>query len=225
TYANLLASMLGDRSINQMNDGVFVVTSNTTNNTLFMLSPDRWSSYSGYGAIGIAIVEGGKNLVISIDEPSTMNWNSVTGVCNKSVTNMKSVMTSFTGEDDTAAIVASSTYEQDNPENYAPGYCHTYSKYSNYGYGLAAGKWWLPSIGELMMIYSNFEKINYALTVVGGTTLSRANYWSSVEGNDLYVWRLYLADGSIGSYNLGGKVSSLHRVRPVSALQALTAEA
>ena len=70
-------------------------------------------------------------------------------------------------------------------------------------------------MGELMMIYANMRKINYALSLINGATqLAETWYWSSTEYSATDAWYLYLNSGNAG-YNT--KATSQSRVRPVSA--------
>ena len=69
-------------------------------------------------------------------------------------------------------------------------------------------------MGEMAMIWANFDKINYALSKISGATLFQANwYWTSTQYSAYDAWRLYLGDGFMFSY---WKFYQ-HRVRPVSA--------
>ena len=54
---------------------------------------------------------------------------------------------------------------------------------------LTAGKWWLPSLGEMFMIYANMTKINYALSLItGATQLVEDWYWTSTENSGTSAW-------------------------------------
>ena len=90
-----------------------------------------------------------------------------------------------------------------------------YSRVNANGKGLTAGKWWLPSMGELMMIYANMRKVNYALSLIeGATQLAETWYWSSTEYSATAAWLLYLNNG----YALNTtKATYQGRVRAVSA--------
>ena len=72
--------------------------------------------------------------------------------------------------------------------------------------GVAKDDWWLGSIGEMMLMYTNLRQAG-----VGG--FSTGGYWSSSEGGDLGAWALYFVDGDQGGYF---KASSNY-VRPVRA--------
>lgn len=70
---------------------------------------------------------------------------------------------------------------------------------------------WIPSLGELAIIFKNKEKINEALAYVGGDELVDDWYWSSTEFNANGAWYVNFS---------GGVVINLHKsysyiVRPV----------
>ena len=70
-------------------------------------------------------------------------------------------------------------------------------------------------MGELMCIYANMRKINYALSLIeGATQLAETWYWSSTEYSATDAWYLYLLNGNAGNFT---KAPSPYRVRPVSA--------
>ena len=97
-----------------------------------------------------------------------------------------------------------------------PGYCNLYSRANANGNGLTAGKWWLPSLGEMFMIYANMQKINYCLSLINGATqLAETWYWTSTESSATLAWHLSLSDGDASGWYT--KASDTGRVRPVSA--------
>lgn len=126
-------------------------------------------------------------------------------------------MLDFNGRQHTdAAIRASSDSHVTNTAAYAPGYCRLYSRANSNGKGLTAGYWWLPSVGELLMMYANKAKINYALSLIkGAQQLNTSWCWSSTESSPAHAWILYFGDGYLVSW--GRKVKDKNRVRPVSA--------
>ena len=115
----------------------------------------------------------------------------------------------YAGQSNTSKIVASAAFAGDG-EGYAPGYCAAYSNG-----GVTAGSWWLPSLGELGMIYEKYDAINAALKKISGATqLSRVSHWSSTEYSATYAWTLHF------SYGLrwgNTKTAYKFRVRPVTA--------
>ena len=101
-----------------------------------------------------------------------------------------------------------------NTENYAAGFCNKYSRTNANGKGLTAGRWWLPSMGEMAMIWANFDKINYALSKISGATQLQANwYWTSTQGSASNAWTLLLGAGGVDNH---WKFNQ-RWVRPVSA--------
>lgn len=104
-----------------------------------------------------------------------------------------------------------------NTASYAPGFCRTYSRANSKGKGLTAGYWWLPSVGESLMMYANALKINYALSLIKGAAQLglTSRYWTSTEGSPQYAWLLNFGAGYLG--NWVDKVGDKLHVRPVSA--------
>ena len=214
TLANLKASLLGGLNLNAMNDGVFIMFHRKSDNYPLAVKPDKWASYQNSGEIaeGVMVVEGGKILVVAPTE-ATLYWSSAAvSAGGKTTTDRETALNDWTGKTSTAAQI---THNECKTESYAPGFCASYERVNANGQGLTAGKWWLPSLGELMMIYANMRKINYALSLINGATqLAETWYWSSTEFSATNAWTLYLSDGYA---NLGTKASSQGRVRPVSA--------
>lgn len=214
TLANLKASLLGGLNLNAMNDGVFIMFHRKSDDYPLAVKPDKWASYQNSGEIaeGVMIVEGGKILVVAPTE-ATLYWSSAAvSAGGKTTTDRETALNDWTGKTSTAAQI---THNECKTESYAPGFCASYERVNANGKGMTAGRWWLPSLGELMMIYANMRKINYALSLINGATqLAETWYWSSTEYSAAYAWRLYLTNG----YALGDtKATYQLRVRPVSA--------
>ena len=214
TLANLKASLLGGLNLNAMNDGVFIMFHRKSDDYPLAVKPDKWASYQNSGEIaeGVMVVEGGKILVVAPTE-ATLYWSSAAvSAGGKTTTDRETALNDWTGKTSTAAQI---THNECKTESYAPGFCASYERVNANGNGLTAGSWWLPSLGELMMIYANMRKINYALSLINGATqLAETWYWSSTEYSATYAWFLHLNDGT-ASY--GAKATSQGRVRPVSA--------
>lgn len=214
TLANLKASLLGGLNLNAMNDGVFIMFHRRSDDYPLAVKPDKWANYQNSGEIaeGVMVVEGGKILVVAPTE-ATLYWSSAAvSAGGKTTTDRETALNDWTGKTSTAAQI---THNECKTESYAPGFCASYERVNANGQGLAAGKWWLPSLGELMMIYTNMRKINYALSLINGATqLAETAYWSSTEFSATNAWSLYLSNGPAGSY---AKATNQRRVRPVSA--------
>ena len=214
TLANLKASLLGGLNLNAMNDGVFIMFHRKSDDYPLAVKPDKWASYQNSGEIaeGVMVVEGGKILVVAPTE-ATLYWSSAAvSAGGKTTTDRETALNDWTGKASTAAQI---THNECKTESYAPGFCASYERVNANGQGLTAGKWWLPSLGELMMIYANMRKINYALSLINGATqLAETWYWSSTEYSATNAWILYLTYGNAGCFT---KATYQFRVRPVSA--------
>lgn len=214
TLANLKAALLGGLNLNAMNDGVFIMFHRKSDDYPLAVKPDKWASYQNSGEIaeGVMVVEGGKILVVAPTE-ATLYWSSAAvSAGGKTTSDRETALNDWTGKTSTAAQI---THNECKTESYAPGFCASYERVNANGQGLTAGKWWLPSLGELMMIYANMRKINYALSLINGATqLAETWYWSSTEFSATDAWGLYLNDGSAGYLT---KAAGQLRVRPVSA--------
>lgn len=215
TLANLKASLLGGLNLNAMNDGVFIMFHRKSDNFPLAVKPDKWTSYQNSGEIaeGVMVVEGGKILVVAPTE-ATLYWSSAAvSAGGKTTTDRLTALDDWTGKTSTAAQI---THSECNTESYAPGFCASYERVNANGKGLTAGRWWLPSLGELMMIYANMRKINYALSLINGATqLAETAYWSSTESSAAHAWSLNLSNGYATQWD--AKATGQRRVRPVSA--------
>jgi len=56
---------------------------------------------------------------------------------------------------------------------------------------------WIPSLGELALIFRNKKRVNEALRYVGGTELPNSWHWSSTELSATYAWYLGFSNGSL----------------------------
>ena len=172
-----------------------------------LVTADWTSSVSN--PVGVAVIDGGRRLIIAMDQLVGKNWGSASGSGGATTTTNKNTADQdFDGQGNTSKIMASSTYKNDSTD-YAVSYCHHYSK-GNHG----AGKWWLPSLGELGIIFKYFEPINNALAKIGGTPLDRDTYWSSTEASASNAWNLNMSNGGRWYFS---KATNQDRVRPVSA--------
>ena len=214
--------------IGQLYDGVFIMFHRKSDNYPLAVRVSSWTSYQNSGEIaeGVLLVEGGRHLVIAPTEASAAKWSSkpvsssdtsgsvqISGVTTTG--DRITALNDFAGRANTTAIINGSTSSNvTNTADYAAGFCNKYSRTNANGNGLTAGKWWLPSMGEMAMIWANFDKINYALSKISGATQLQENwYWSSTQGSATSAWSLTLGGGNVGyRYKF-----YQDRVRPVSA--------
>ncbi len=153
-----------------------------SNKNIVLIPWQNWS-ITRTDAIGVAIMVGGRRLLISPNEVS-LTWSYTYGSGGAITTSNKKIADSdYEGLNNTDKIVTSDAFKNDGA-SYAPGYCAAYSNG-----GLSAGTWWLPSLGELGLIYEKFEAINTAIARISGATpLNKATYWSSTERSVVDVW-------------------------------------
>jgi len=217
TLDNLRSQLLGGQSLNALEDGIFIMTHRKSDDYPVMYKPHLWTAQQNAGEIadGVVVVEGGKVLVVAPTESDAAGllWSSE-AVSGGGVTTSDRVTAynDWAGKTNTAAQI---TKPQCQGASYAPGFCAAYSRTNANGKGLTAGKWWLPSLGEMMMIYANMTKINYALSLISGAQqLAETWYWTSTEYSAAYAWFLYLSNGDMGGLT---KASYRGRVRAVSA--------
>lgn len=217
TLDNLKAALLGGMSLNAIEDGIFIMCHRKSDNYPIMYKPHKWTAQQSAGEIadGVVVVEGGKLLVVAPTECDSAGllWSSE-AVSGGGVTTSDRVTaySDWAGKTNTAAQIQKT---QCQGASYAPGFCAAYSRTNANGYGLTAGKWWLPSLGEMMMIYANMTKINYALSLItGAQQLAETWYWTSTEYSATIAWNLILNIGGMGNNR---KASDRVRVRAVSA--------
>ena len=217
TLDNLRSQLLGGQSLNALEDGIFIMTHRKSDGYPVMYKPHLWTAQQNAGEIadGVVVVEGGKVLVVAPTESDAAGllWSSE-AVSGGGVTTSDRVTAynDWAGKTNTAAQI---TKPQCQGASYAPGFCAAYSRTNANGKGLTAGKWWLPSLGEMMMIYANMTKINYALSLISGAQqLASTWYWTSTEYSATYAWLLFLSDGFM---DFRTKASGRPRVRAVSA--------
>ena len=214
--ANLKTAIFGSMNVNAIEDGIFIMYHRKSDDYPLMVKPHKWASIQSGGEVadGVVVVEGGKILVVAPTESATkLTWSSAAVSGGGTTTSDRvTAMNDWNGKTNTAAQIA---HAEASGAGYAPGFCANYSRANANGHGLTAGKWWLPSLGEMMMIYANMTKINYALSLINGATqLSEDWYWTSTESSATHAWILYLTNGTADYYT---KASTTLRVRAVSA--------
>lgn len=225
-------AVTGGLDLNAIEDGIFIMYHRTSDGYPLMVKPHQWPSVESGGEVadGVVVFEGGRHLVVAPTQADAQPWSSAAVQADSpnygnddnyaaevSGNNRLAAMLDFNGRQHTdAAIKASSSAHVTNTVSYAPGYCRAYSRANSKGKGLTAGYWWLPSVGELLMMYANKLKINYALSLIKGAQLLDTSwYWSSTEISSAYAWSLNFGDGYL--YYWHDKVGDKGHVRPVSA--------
>jgi len=74
--------------------------------------------------------------------------------------------------------------------------------------------WYIPSMGEMLFIFTHRKEVNAALEKAGGQPIADDWYWTSTEYCATNAWYLNLNNGYMNNYT---KAAITNRVRPVSA--------
>ena len=167
---------------------------------------EGWNPKNNNGVVGILLIEDDHKIVVATeDAPENLTWSNGYGLINQPIEKLEDAQNDFNGEIYCRKL--------DSPDFPAAYYCKTYNK--------GGRSWYLPSTGELWLIYTYLEEIQNALETVGGqkfvTNWDFKNlpvYWSSTELSAAYARFLTLFDGYLG--NGCNKVSGSGKVRPVS---------
>ena len=181
-------------------DGVYIL-----HETLGVRTINEWNPEDNDGVVGVLVVEDDHKIVVALeDAPENLHWSKNYGLFNQSVKDIEDAESDFNGEQHCLKF--------NSPDFPAAYYCLNYNK--------GGREWYLPSSGELWMIYRYLDEIQTALSVVGGqkliTTWDEGTplYWSSTENSATNTWHLYLYDGYLKG--CGTKVGGIAKVRPVS---------
>ena len=181
-------------------DGVYIL-----HETLGVKTVGGWNPKNNDDVIGILLIEDGHKIVVATeDAPENLTWSKKPKSVNQPIEELEDAESDFNGE-----YYCQKLNSPDFPAAY---YCKTYNKGNR--------DWYLPSSGELWLIYNHLEEIQNALETVGGqkfvTTFDDdvPVYWSSTEENDTYTWGLYFTQGRLSDW--GYKVVGGVKVRPVS---------
>ena len=219
-----LKSELGSISIDDVMDNVFIMCHryNSSNQDSYptCYRPSQWAAQEAAGdvATGVLLIDGGRKLVIAPQE-KTSTWSTCQVVCGTATSDHLAAQELYNGKENCAKILTNTTLAAEGDAS-AVGWCNAYERINAGGKGLKAGAWWLPSLGELYLMFANYTKINYALSKISGATLlSRQPYWSCTETSAQSAWLLHF---NYGLQFSNAKSSAQFRVRPVSAFASAT---
>ena len=162
-------------------------------------------------AVGVWVQEGGKLIVVAKDQVQNTKWATSNVSGGTAAKGREAAIADMAGRANTNTII--STLGDNAP---AAKYCHEYfpANVESTDTQFGASRWWLPSGGELWMIWSHLLEINRIMSVIGGTELNRNQwFWSSTENSATHAWELNFGNG----YFLGSSKTPEDSVRPVSA--------
>ena len=216
-----LKKELGSISIDDVMDNVFIMCHRSSDGYPVCYRPSEWAVQEAAGdvATGVLLIDGGRKLVIAPQE-KTSTWSTCQVVCGTASSDRLAVQELYNGKENCAKILTNTTLAAEGDAS-AVGWCNAYERINAGGKGLKAGAWWLPSLGELYLIFANYTKINYALSKISGATLlSKQPYWSCTEYTAQNAWALTFNNGT--QSNLTSKPVGQYKVRPVSAFASAT---
>lgn len=203
-------------------DGIFITYHRKQDDFPLAVPWWNWKSLENSGEIAdgvLVMIDGQAPIVVApTDVSSGMHWSaSNTQYVNTNVgSSYSAAYKDYDGKTKCAAILANSVLGAESAADNAVVACNQYTRANGNGKGILAGQWWLPSIGELLMIWSHKYAINKALSQINGATpLAESWYWSCTEGSAARAWGLYLSNGALTGWNT--KVTISLHVRAVAA--------
>lgn len=210
-------------------DGCFVTYHRKSDNWPLAVPYWKWAALEQAGEVadGVLVLIDGQAPIIVSPTGTQLKWSKNAIAVNADTgSDYSKAYVDFTGKARTAAIMAKGVElfgeEEENWTQYAPAWCNAYSRAYDKGddahtmVGIGAGKWWLPSIAELIAIWKRKHAINLCLSVISGASpLVESWHWSSTECSATNAWYLYLNGGLLSFWNT--KVTSSLYVRAMAA--------
>lgn len=210
-------------------DGCFVTYHRKSDNFPLAVPYQSWPALEQAGEVadGVLVLIDGQAPIIVAPTQTNLKWSKNAIAVNADTGgDYTKAYVDYTGKTRTAAIMAKGVelFGENEEEwtQYAPAWCNAYDRSYNKGdeagtmIGIGAGKWWLPSIAELLTIWKHKYAINLCLSVISGASqLSESWYWSSTEHSATHAWSLSLGDGYLHGWH--GKVQNSRYVRAVAA--------
>lgn len=192
--------------------GNVMVVTNEDSYTRFWPADRALESSIASIAVGAGIIENGRTLIIAKDV-TTAKWatSDVTGGTT-AISDSRAAIADFDGRAKTTTIL---TTLGDNAT--AAKFCNEYypSNVTSSDENMGAGRWWLPSLGEVAMMWAHVRQLNFVLNAIGGTQIPVGGgwMWSSTARSATAAWALNFNNGRFSYSNTtDGAI-----VRPVSA--------
>lgn len=211
-YADLNALTNALVAQNALSIGNVMVVTNADSYTRFWPADRALESGIANIAVGAGIIENGRTLIVAKDT-TTKKWAESNVAGSNSYLGREAAIADFNGRANTNKILE--TLGDNAP---AATYCHTYhpANVDSADTNMGAGRWWLPSLGELAMIWAHVREINFVLSAIGGTQIpvGIGGMWSSTESSANNAWYLNF---NYGYFYYDHKSNNSFRVRPVSA--------
>ena len=200
SYSTTYTANTPSRSVsiiyNGVSNGVFIESIDG-----MLYTSSNWTS--GKTANSIVVVSDSARFRMALTYPSSFvmqmstNYYEPLDAYMTAISNQTAARADYDGAENTANIlkVQSST-------EYAAGYCNAFT------FPDGSTKGFLPSLGQLNLVYQNKTAVDVALSKCGGTAMSiNNNYWSStfygLDGEYRLCWYLNLSNGNaFQNYNL-----------------------
>ena len=207
-------------------DGCFVAYHRKADNKPLAVPYWKWGALEQAGEVadGVLVLIDNRPPIIVSPTSAQRKWLKNAIAVNADTGNdFNKAYIDYTGKTRTAAIMAKGVElfgeDEENWTQFAPAWCNTYDRSYDKGdgtmVGIGAGKWWLPSIAELIAIWKHMYAINLCLSVISGADpLIETYYWSSNELSATYAWSMGLGHGEF-AWDL--KVAYDYSVRAVTS--------
>lgn len=194
-------SSVGNSSSLKLKDGVYILTACSIMNDKPM-TPEEYVKSTNRRPTGIYVCENGRSLVVALKGSEAIKLtedfkDSVTGSICKGI---QQGYADFNGKQHTNAFLKAGSP--------AAQFCDNYSS----GAGIERD-WWLPSLGEMAMIYRNKSAINNCLRICGGEEIPGDCHWTSTEASSCATWII----GEDYGDTCNNFRDATYRVRPVSS--------
>lgn len=208
-------------------DGCFVTYHRKSDNWPLAVPYWKWAALEAAGEVadGVLVLIDGQAPIIVSPTGTQLKWSKNAIAVNADTGgDYNKAYVDYSGKTRTAAIMAKGVElfgeEEENWTQYAPAWCNAYSRTYDKGdgtmVGIGAGKWWLPSIAELITIWKHKYAINLCLSIISGASpLVESWHWSSTEYSATNAWILYLSTGLLNGWH--PKVTGSGYVRAVAA--------
>lgn len=226
-----LNSDLGDANpqLQAATDGCFVTYHRKSDNWPLAVPHWKWPAIERTGEVadGVLVLIDGQAPIIVSPTGTQLKWSKNAIAVNADTGgDYNKAYVDFSGKTRTAAIMAKGVelFGENEEEwtQFAPAWCNAYDRSYDKGdnahtmVGIVAGKWWLPSIAELLTIWKHKYAINLCLSVISGASpLVESWHWSSTEPSAAHAWYLTLIDGDLNYW--ASKVQDSGYVRAVAA--------
>lgn len=187
-------------------DGIFVVT---RNNSYARYRPAKDWIKNTYAEtpLGILIVQNGVAFIMALKNSYgkfSENSSEASGLQNLT---FAQAFADFNGEQNTNTLKTHAIY---GASGSAVDYCINYHMEDGNGYGIHAGKWYLPSYGQARIMCDKIDALNVLLGIISGADLLTSSMWTSSQYTNTYMFKT-----SDDAYFFNPKKTS-SRIRPVA---------